>query len=208
MTEVRTDNVTRDVIASAYTYEEYKELVRILLAQNKTTGENHSEAMLHYTLINFHRMKRLDRQIDVHPALMEELGAIDRDMTWLVLTEAWCGDAAQIVPLFKRMADLNSRISLRFILRDEHPEIMDEFLYKGRSRSIPVLIALDSETLEVIGSWGPRPQAAQDLFEELRAEPDTSYQEAAEILHKWYTSDKTESMQLEFLQVIPVWNDR
>lgn len=205
MTEVRTDVITREIIANAYSYNRYNELITRLLSQDRTTGENHSEAMLHYTLMNIHRMKRLNRQIELIPELIHVLESVNRNIMWLVLTEAWCGDAAQILPLFNKMADLNNRIELRLILRDEHPGIMDEFLYQGRSRSIPLLIALDSESLEVLGSWGPRPQEAQDLFEEMRSIPDTPYQEAAEVLHRWYASDRTESAQREFLEIIPAW---
>lgn len=206
MTEVRTDAITREVIEKALTYDEYRTLINNLLTRNKTTGENHSEAMIHYTLMNVHRMKRLDRQIKLLPELVGAVENIDRDMIWLVLTEAWCGDAAQIVPLFKKMADLNSRIDLRFILRDEHLEIMDNFLYRGKSRSIPVLIAMDAESLEMLGSWGPRPLEAQELFDDMRETPGLSYPEVAEALHKWYSDDKTESTQREWVDKLEEWN--
>lgn len=206
MTEVKSEAITQDVIESAFTYREYRELIDRLLSENKTTGENHSEAMIHYTLMNAHRMRRLDKQTDLIPELREQLEQVDRDMIWLVLTEAWCGDAAQIIPLFHKMAEVSDRIDLRLILRDEHQEIMDDFLYKGKSRSIPVLIALDAQTLDVIGSWGPRPMEAQELFEELRSEADIPYQQVAETLHKWYSADKTAATQLEWIRLLSRWN--
>jgi hypothetical protein len=205
MTEVKSEAISREVIESAYTYGEYRELIDRLLGMNKTTGENHSEAMIHYTLMNAHRMRRLDKQIQIIPELEEQVKGIDRDMIWLVLTEAWCGDAAQIIPLFNKMAELNDHIELRLILRDEYPEIMDEFLYRGKSRSIPVLIALDAESLDVIGNWGPRPEEAQELFEGLRSKENVPYQQIAETLHKWYTADKTESTQRELVNLIDSW---
>ena len=205
MTEVKSEAITQEVIESAQTYPEYREMIDRLLSQNKTTGENHSEAMIHYTLMNAHRMRRLDKQIELIPELTKQLEGIDRDMIWLVLTEAWCGDAAQIIPLFNKMAQVSNHIDLRLILRDEHQEIMDDFLYKGKSRSIPVLIALDAQTLDVIGSWGPRPSEAQELFEELRSESDIPYQQVAETLHKWYTADKTVSTQNEWVDLIARW---
>jgi hypothetical protein len=205
MTEVKSDAITPEVIQSAYSYEEYRELIDRLLADNKTTGENHSEAMIHYTLMNVHRMKRLDKQISLLPELEQVLSSVSKPLIWLVLTEGWCGDAAQIVPLFEKMASQNEKITLRFILRDEHLDIMDEFLTNERSRSIPKLICLDADTLEVLGSWGPRPEEAQDLFMSLASSEETTWQEVAEKLHKWYADDKTESVQREFLAVFEEW---
>lgn len=206
MTEVKSEAITKEVIESAYTYRDYREMIDRLLSENKTTGENHSEAMIHYTLMNAHRMRRLEKQIDLITELTEQLERLDRDMIWLVLTEAWCGDAAQIIPLFQKMAEVSGHIDLRLILRDENQEIMDDFLYKGKSRSIPVVIALDAQTLDVIGSWGPRPSEAQELFEELRSEIDIPYQQVAETLHKWYTANKTVSTQKEWTDLLSRWN--
>ncbi|PWN08078.1 thioredoxin family protein [Rhodohalobacter mucosus] len=205
MTEVKSEAITQEIIESAFTYREYRALIDRLLSENKTTGENHSEAMIHYTLMNAHRMRRLDKQIVLKPELREKLEQVDRDMIWLVLTEAWCGDAAQIIPLFHKMAEVNDHIELRLILRDENREIMDDFLYQGKSRSIPVLIALDAQSLDVIGTWGPRPAEAQELFEELRSETDIPYQQIAETLHKWYTADKTISTQKEWVDLLTRW---
>ena len=61
-------------------------------------------------------------------------------MDWLVLTEAWCGDAAQSLPIINKMAEVSDNITLRLILRDENLDVMDQFLQNGRSRSIPKLI--------------------------------------------------------------------
>ena len=205
MTEVKSEAITQEVLETAYSYDQYRDLIDHLLAMNKTTGENHSEAMIHYTLMNAHRMRRLDKQIQIIPELEEQLKEINRDMVWLVLTEAWCGDAAQIIPLFNKMAELNDHITLRLVLRDKNPDIMDEFLFRGKSRSIPVLIALDCETFDVIGSWGPRPGEAQELFEDLRSEEDVPYQTVAESLHKWYSADKTVSTQKELVHLIESW---
>jgi hypothetical protein len=205
MTEVKTESISREVVNTAMSYNQYRKLIDNLLAENKTTGENHSEAMLHYTKMNVHRMKRLDKQIYLMPELESKIKEIDRDMVWLVLTEAWCGDAAQIVPLFEKLASLNQRIELKFILRDEHLEIMDQFLTNGKSRSIPKLICLDAETLEVLGDWGPRPTEAQELYETVRNTPDIAYQEVTEQLHKWYSGDKTDSVQKELLPLLGQW---
>ena len=63
MQEVKSAEISKEILESAYTYKQYRDKVSQLLAADKTTGENHSEAMIHYTLMNVHRMKRLDKQI-------------------------------------------------------------------------------------------------------------------------------------------------
>lgn len=208
MTDVKTAIINRGILENAYNYKEYRELIDRLLEKNKTTGENHSESMLHYTKMNVHRMKRLDRRMDLKEELVWKLDNLDRPLIWLVLTEGWCGDAAQIVPVIQKMADQTKMIQTRYILRDENLKIMDPFLTDGRSRSIPKLICIDSKTLEVLGEWGPRPDEAQQLFKDLRNSNEYSSRERAEKLHKWYTDNKTFSAQDEFIHLIEKWGNR
>jgi hypothetical protein len=204
MTEVKDTIINRSIIENAYTYNEYRELINDLLLKGRTTGENHSEAMIHYTNMNSHRMRRIDKRIELIEPLKARLDSVSRNLTWLILTEAWCGDAAQNLPVIQKIADHTSKIQTRYILRDENLEIMDLFLTNGRSRSIPKLICLDSENLELLGDWGPRPVEADQLYSEL-TQNGLPYREVAEKIHKWYSDDKTHSVQNEILQRIDVW---
>jgi len=208
MTEVKNREIATETIEKAYSYSEYRDLIDRLLSEEKTTGENHSEAMLHFTKMNVHRMKRHDKHTDLNNELVERIEEVDREWIWLVLTEAWCGDAAQSLPIINKMAEVNDNITLRFILRDENLDVMDQFLHNGRSRSIPKLICIDADTLEVLGDWGPRPQVAQELYDTLRNDTDMMYQEVAERLQKWYADDKGEAVQQEFLHAIDEWEQR
>ena len=208
MKDVKTAIINRGTVENAYTYEEYRELVDNLLANEKTTGENHSESMLHYTKMNVHRMKRLDKRGKLKDELIEKLDSLERPLTWLILTEGWCGDAAQLIPTVQKMADQTKMIQARYILRDENLEIMDQFLTNGRARSIPKLICLDSKTLEVLGEWGPRPMVAQEIYTDLLNNEELSQREKAEKLHKWYADDKTVSVQDEFIPLIEKWGNR
>jgi len=208
MTDVKTAIITRGTIENAYRYDEYRELIDKLLKQDKTTGENHSDSMLHYTKMNVHRMRRLDKQIDLKEELIHKLEKLDRSLTWLILTEGWCGDAAQVIPAIQKMADQTKMIQTRYILRDEHLDIMDQFLTDGRARAIPKLICLDSKTLEILGEWGPRPEEAQQLFKKMKDNNEYTSQERAEKLHKWYADDKTESVQDEFILLIEKWANK
>jgi len=205
MTEVKDRKIAIETINKAYSYSEYRELIDSLLKEGKTTGDNHSEAMLHFTKMNVHRMKRHDKHTELTDELKGQLEDVDSEWIWLVLSEAWCGDAAQSLPIINKMAEMNDKITFRLILRDENLEVMDQFLQNGRSRSIPKLICIKADTLEVVGDWGPRPQVAQELYDSLRNDADMKYQEVAERLQKWYADDKSEALQQEFLHAINEW---
>src|SRR5690606_5194441 len=113
------------------TYNQYRSLITDLLAQGKTTGQNHSEAMLDYTRMNVRRMERWDKTALVSAELQEKIAKINTPQTWLVLTEAWCGDAAQSIPFMVKAASHSPLVDIRFILRDEHPRVMDGYLTHG-----------------------------------------------------------------------------
>ncbi|HEY5023002.1 MAG TPA: thioredoxin family protein [Gemmatimonadaceae bacterium] len=82
----------------------------------------------------------------------------------LVLSEDWCGDAVDIVPVVSKLADSVSNMDLRILARDENLDIMDSHL-TGTSRSIPILILLNKK-FEECGWWGPRPKALQAWVKE------------------------------------------
>ena len=77
----------------------------------------------------------------------------------LVIAEDWCGDASNTVPIMAKLADAAPGLELRVILRDQNPEVMDQYLTNG-TRSIPIVIVLD-EDFQELGHWGPRPTELQ-----------------------------------------------
>lgn len=77
----------------------------------------------------------------------------------LVLSEDWCGDAVNIVPIVAKLAESVSNVDLRILARDQNLDIMDSHL-TGTSRSIPIVILLNKK-FEECGWWGPRPRALQ-----------------------------------------------
>jgi hypothetical protein len=77
----------------------------------------------------------------------------------LVLSEDWCGDAVNIVPLIEKLAESVSNMDMRILARDENLDIMDTHL-TGQSRSIPIVILLNQK-FEECGWWGPRPRELQ-----------------------------------------------
>lgn len=183
------------------TYSAYLQLTEELLSQGKTTGPNHSADYVHYTNLNLHRMKRLDKTVEINADLKAVIAQIKTPQTWLVISEAWCGDAAQNVPLLQKMADLSEHIELKIILRDENLEVMDLYLTNG-GRSIPKLIALEKVTLNELYTWGPRPATIQTVMNELKAANVTEISEIVEKIQIAYNHDKGQSVQNEMLAVL------
>jgi hypothetical protein len=127
-------------------------------------------------------------------------------MLWLVITEGWCGDAAQNIPAIEKIAAESEKIETRYVLRDENLELIDRFLTNG-ARAIPKLIALDAETFEVLGFWGARPAAAQKLFDDLKAQ-GVAKPLIMENLQRWYNADAQTSIQKEFVELLKLWSVR
>ena len=188
-------SVDASYISKGISYEEYRRMIDAFIMIGKSTAKKDSENLLEYSKLNVARMNRLDKTIELIPELKEVVDRIDAPQKWLVLTEGWCGDAAQTIPVLDKISKLNSNIELKFLLRDENLELMDEYLTNGKSRSIPKLIAID-ENNEELFNWGPRPKALQEIFYHMKANAinnDTIKEE----MHKWYAKDKTVTAQKE-----------
>ena len=78
----------------------------------------------------------------------------------LVLSEDWCGDSVNIVPILAKLTQSVTNMDMRLLGRDENLDIMDTHLTGGKSRSIPIVILLNSKYQEC-GWWGPRPSPLQ-----------------------------------------------
>ena len=190
-----------EVVAKAMTYEQYYILIKKLLQEGKTTGNSQSENYLKYAKMNFQRMKHVYRTTTLREDLKKTVQNLSQHQVWLVLTEGWCGDAAQSLPAISRIAELSENIDLRILLRDENINIIDAYHTKG-SRSIPKLIAVDKSTFNVLFTWGPRPKQLQEMVMNHRANPKVAESKFNEELHRKYAVDKTSSMQDELLKLI------
>jgi hypothetical protein len=194
----------KEFLTRSLTYTDYIGLIDRLLDENKTTGNNQSDVMVGYGRLNRARMRRLDNSIEIDPAFSSAVASLDLDMIWLVITEGWCGDAAQNIPVIEKVAAANPGIETRYILRDENSSLMDKFLTNG-ARSIPKLIAIDRQSCTVIGTGGPRPAAAQHQFEEQRS-AGIDKPLLMENLQRWYHRDRGRSLQAELVELAAEWS--
>ncbi|KAB1157195.1 thioredoxin family protein [Tenacibaculum aiptasiae] len=187
-------------LQKAISYPEYRTLVKELLEQGKSTGLTQSDALLNYSLLNDKRMKRLDKTIKISEETIAKVKDVKEPQTWLVLTEGWCGDAAQNLPVINKIAEENPNIQLKLVLRDENLELMDKFLTNG-GRSIPKLIALDKEN-EVVNTWGPRPSIATKMVADYKTEHGSLDADFKKDLQVWYNKNKGNNVQEDILSLL------
>ena len=186
-------------LKTAISYSGYRSLVNNLLIKGKSTGTEQSDDLTNYSVLNDRRMKRLDKTIKISEETIQEFQKIKRPQTWLVLTEGWCGDAAQSLLILNKIASDTANIHLKIVLRDENLDLMFLFLTNG-GRSIPKLIALDKDN-NVLDFWGPRPTIATKMVADYKEKNDTLDPQFKQDLQVWYNKDKGKSVQADFVNL-------
>ena len=199
-----TSAITLSALAQTISWAEYYAIAKGYVENEPKPELYQNPKMLRYTAENIQRIDDIRKSINIESKLYNALSAVDIDLIWLVLTEPWCGDASQVVPVLYTIASCSERIDFRILQSDAHPEVMGVYLTDG-SRSIPKLICLRADTGEVLGTWGPRPAALQKIVLENKDNPDLSFGAKVRMVHQWYTDDKTASIQHEFIDLVRNW---
>ncbi|MGV9012027.1 MAG: thioredoxin family protein [Flavobacteriales bacterium] len=187
---------------TAMGYGAYRQLLATLVAEGRTVGPDQSDEMVAYTRLNLARTSRVEKTVKPSPETLEAL-KVAPAMTWLVITEPWCGDSSQVVPVLHLMADAAPRITLCILLRDDNLELMDLYL-TGGARGIPKLIAFDAEGHELF-TYGPRPTTAQDIVMDNKALPVDKQLVKEDLytkVHAWYAADKGQAVQREIMALL------
>lgn len=198
-----TSKLIEERLKNSYSYSEYLELVEKLLVEGESTTVDAgamAEDYVHYSKLGLQRMQRWNKTLKFSQEIKEAIKSHPQKRTWIVLTEGWCGDAAHIMPIFHKMAEINGQIDLRILLREENPELMNEFLTDG-AKSIPKLIMYDAVSKEVTGLWGPRPAPAQNIFLHARAH-NIDFEVYEQELQIWYNKDKGQTAVEEILPLM------
>lgn len=193
-------SIFQSALQNSLSYSEYRALVSKLIDEGKSTGNEQSADLLHYSELNEVRMKRLEKTLKLDSEVLETLQNLKSKQTWLVIAEGWCGDAAQILPIIKIMAESSENIDLKMVLRDENETLIHQFLTNG-SKSIPKLLILD-ENLNLINHWGPRPEGAKNLIIDYKAQHGIVDETAKIALQKWYLDDKGISTMKEIVLML------
>ncbi len=193
----------QESLPRAISYKEYRVKVSQLAAEGKSTGPNQTEALANYTVLNDKRMKRFDKTVKIDVESTARILEIGKEITFLVLTESWCGDAAPTLPVMNKISELNPNISLKILLRDGNLELMNHFLTQG-TLSIPKLIIIDDTTGNVLGDWGPRPSTATEMVQEFKETFGALTSEFKQDLQVWYNKDKGVTALKDILTYLPL----
>ncbi len=188
-------------IKDSYTYKQYRELISGLLADGKSTGHDQSEALTNYSMLNDRRMKRLDKTIKIDAAIQTAFSSADVDVTWVLITEGWCGDGAQSLPVINKLAELNDGIDLKIVSRDDHDDLMSNFLTNG-GKAIPKLLVYDNKSKKVLNTWGPRPSIATQMVKDYKEKHGGLDPEFKENLQIWYNKNKGENVAADLLEIL------
>ncbi len=190
-----------------YTYESYQKKFEQWVQSQATSSAISSPALVEYTKLNWIRTQRLHKTISLSPKLKLATKKIQNFYTWIILTEAWCGDSAQVLPVIAEIARLNAeKIKLFILLRDQNLELMENYLTNG-ARAMPKLIAVNDTLGKEAFVWGPRPAPAQSLLNDWKINPaGKTWADFEKDLHTWYAKDKTQTIQTEFIQLLEEMN--
>jgi hypothetical protein len=202
-----TSYISPSILSETISWGEYLATARGYVGSPDRPDRYSDEKMLKYTAENLVRMDHVLQATNIGSKLYNLLTAIDTDLIWVVLTEPWCGDASQVVPVLYTIASCSGRISFRILQSDAHPEVLDRYL-TGQGRSIPKLICLRAGDMEELGTWGPRPAGLQKIVIGNKDNPDLSFGAKVRMVHDWYAQDKTASIQHEFIDLIRKWTGK
>lgn len=191
-----TKKIFDKIIDNGISYEEYSKLISEKISNSAEKKLTEAEKdLMDYTILNKHRSTRVEKTFKITDSLKDTMLNISEPQVWMVITESWCGDSAQNLPVIAKIAEVNPSITLKIVQRDENPEIMDNFLTNG-TKSIPVIAAFSAEG-EVKFKWGPRPEGAVEVIKAAKAEGLVK-EKMYEKLHAWYAKDRGVGISSEF----------
>ena len=192
--------INRKSLLKAVSYKTYRNLIDKYEAEGKSSGEEQTEERVYYTALNQKRYKRLDKTIEIPEENAQFFINYPKSVCLLVITESWCGDAAQIVPVVHKIAELNPKITMKLVFRDENEELMNLFLTNG-GKAIPIVVFLDLED-KMLAHWGSRPSVATKMVEEEKAKNGKLSPEFKEELQRWYNQDKGATIVDDFKKIL------
>ncbi|RFZ90704.1 thioredoxin family protein [Mucilaginibacter conchicola] len=182
-------------------YAQYQSIFDTILNSEDPVYPYNDPEYLKYVKLNKARMNRWDKQLVLSEELLRAIGDLTKPQQWIIITEPWCGDAAHTLPFMIKMAGLNDKISYDIQLRDSEPFLINSYL-TGTAKSIPKFVVRDSTGADVF-VWGPRPQAAQKIYNDLKA-LNADHDVISEALQQWYNQNKGVSFMDELTKLLSI----
>jgi hypothetical protein len=102
-----------------------------------------------HMFVNRERFVEALEEATLEPEDARILEKLDGARRVLVISEDWCGTCLAHVPYVAKLIEGNPNIEMRLFPRDANLDLMDQFLKKGRYRSIPVFAFFDEHMNEL-----------------------------------------------------------
>ena len=148
----------------AVSYTEYLRDAGERLGNPKDTQEaDYAE----YYRLGIQRMNRMWEKYLPNSEQVETLAKKKFNGKILIISEAWCGDASQVIPVVVKFFE---QFEVKISYRDQEPSLIENYLTNG-GKSIPIVIFLDEDFNE-IAHWGPRPKHGMELLNKHKANPE------------------------------------
>lgn len=152
-----------------------------------------------YFELNKKRMDRILNTYLVKEAQMKQFDGLNYSGKLLIITEGWCGDAAQSLPVIYRF--FKKFLEIKIVYRDQNEDLMNQYLTND-SKSIPIVLILN-EDKEVVAHWGPRPEFGNELFRHYKNNEETYPKEKLmEDMQMAYNKDKGAAIIEEMIKTI------
>src|SRR5258708_6995663 len=94
---------------------------------------------------NQERFEANERRFTPDATELAVFAGLRRPLHVLVLAEDWCGDVIDNLPILGRLAAESGTLDLRIFPRDQHLDLMDQYLKEGKFRSIPAIIFFEDD---------------------------------------------------------------
>ena len=184
----------------SFSYQEYKSTFEAIIMRSENNIEASEKEMQHYYTLNWARSKRVEKVYTMSDNAKSVLSGLTIKQKWIIITEAWCGDSSQSLPILAALAEYRPDcIEIRMCSRDLYPELLELYKTNG-SMGIPKLISIDSNGKELF-TWGPRPTKAQEVFDALKYD-NLEKSKIYEAMHLWYAKDKGQTVEREIVSLL------
>ncbi|MDK2970911.1 MAG: hypothetical protein PWP23_666 [Candidatus Sumerlaeota bacterium] len=116
------------------------------------------------------RMRALVSELVLSPETRALLAGLSRTVNVVAIAEDWCGDVVRHAPVLEVLAQASKRLSVRYVSREQHPDVFVRFLTNG-GEAIPKFVFLSDKWVEC-GNWGPMPAQHRRLIARGKAAGD------------------------------------
>lgn len=180
----------------AVSYETYKRDTE----ERISDPANEQEAeMKEYYELGLQRMYRMEKVYKPSEENLEILKSKNFYGKILIISEAWCGDASQAIPVLD--AFFKEKNEMKIFYRDRDTKLINQFLTDG-NQAIPKVLLLN-EDFSVKNIWGPRPKFGHDLLKKFKENEETyPREEFYNDLQVYYSKNRGKDTLEEILNLL------